>query len=88
MIVFSNDMAILERFERIRDSSYNGTSHFQVFPTLVELAGYSAGWVRDHYGPSLSEIPDTAPEFFVGDLHGRGSVRRRVPIMPEVPQSE
>ncbi len=88
MIVFSNDMAILERFERIRDSSYNGTSHFQVFPTLVELAGYSAGWVRDHYGPSLSEIPDTAPEFFVGDLHGRGSVRRWVPIMPEVPQSE
>ena len=82
MIVFSSEMAILDRFETIRASSQNRTNHFQVFPTLIELAGYSEGWVKYYYGPSLFDRPDSAPEFFVGDLHGRGSVRRWVSILP------
>jgi len=88
MIVFSSDMAILERFEAIRASSHNKTNHFQIFPTLLELAGYSDRWVKGYYGPSLADLPDTAPEFFVGDLHGRGAVRRWVSILPAAPRSK
>ena len=82
MIVFSNKEAILDRFEAIRQASYNRTSHFQVFPTLLRLAGYGESWVRSHYGASLGERPESSPQFFVGDLHGRGSVREWVSILP------
>lgn len=82
MIVFSNDTAILKRFEAVQQGSYNRTSHFQVFPTLISLAGYRESWVESHYGTSLSERPDSSPQFFVGDLHGRGSVSDWVSILP------
>jgi glucan phosphoethanolaminetransferase (alkaline phosphatase superfamily) len=80
MMVFSNDAAILERFKATQATSYDKTSHFQIFPTLIRLAGYKDAWVRSHYGASLSEPPGTLPEFFTGDLHGRGSVRQWVSI--------
>ena len=76
MIVFSNNAAILERYKAVQLTSYDKTSHFQIFPTLLRLAGYKDSWVRNHYGVSLSELPATLPEFFVGDIHGRGSVRQ------------
>lgn len=82
MMVFSNDAAILERFKTVQAASYDKTSHFQIFPTLLELAGYQEPWVRSRYGASLIEPPDTSPEFFVGDLHGRGSVREWLSIFP------
>ncbi|MEJ2451961.1 MAG: sulfatase-like hydrolase/transferase, partial [Gammaproteobacteria bacterium] len=82
MMVFSNDSAILERFKAARATSFNKTSHFQVFPTLLRLAGYKEPWVRSHYGASLRESPGSLPEFFVGDLHGRGSVRHWDSIYP------
>ena len=82
MIVFSNDAAVLERFHAVRRASDNKTSHFQVFPTLLGLAGYRESWVGDHYGASLGMRPEASPQFFVGDLHGRGSVRKWVSIFP------
>ena len=82
MVVFSNDAVILERFKAVQVTSYNMTSHYQIFPTLISLAGYKGSWVNSHYGTSLSEPPGTLPEFFVGDVHGRGSVRQWVPIFP------
>ena len=88
MTVFSNDTAILERFKAVQVTSYDKTSHFQIFPTLIRLAGYKGSWVRSHYGASLSELPSTLPEFFVGDLHGRGSVRQWVLIFPTEIESD
>lgn len=83
MMVFTNDASILERFKVVQMASYDKTSHFQIFPTLIRLAGYNKSWVRGHYGASLSELPATTPEFFVGDLHGRGSVRQWISIFPK-----
>jgi glucan phosphoethanolaminetransferase (alkaline phosphatase superfamily) len=88
MMVFSNDAAILETLKAAQVTSYNKTSHFQIFPTLLKLAGYKDAWVRSRYGASLSEPPGTLPEFFVGDLHGRGSVRQWVSISPSETESE
>jgi glucan phosphoethanolaminetransferase (alkaline phosphatase superfamily) len=76
MMVFSSDAAVLNSYRAAQETGYNKTSHFQIFPTLLGLAGYQESWVMRHYGPSLSEPPSTSPEFFVGDLHGRGSVRQ------------
>jgi glucan phosphoethanolaminetransferase (alkaline phosphatase superfamily) len=88
MIVLSNDETILERFETIQQASYNSTSHFQVFPTLLRLTGYPEEWVKRHYGTSLSELPDFQPRFFVGDLHGRGSIRQWDSIFPTETESD
>lgn len=88
MMVFSNDAAILERFKAVQAASYDKVSHFQIFPTLLRLAGYKEPWVRIHYGSSLSEPPTTSPEFFVGDLHGRGSVRQWVSIFSTDSESD
>lgn len=82
MMVFSNDPAILKQFKAVEATAYDKTSHFQIFPTIIRLAGYKPSWVRSHYGASLVEPPSTVPEFFAGDLHGRGSVRRWFSIFP------
>jgi glucan phosphoethanolaminetransferase (alkaline phosphatase superfamily) len=83
MMVFSNDDALLEKFKTVQSAGYDKTSHFQIFPTLLWLVGYNESWVRSHYGASLTEPPTTRPEFFVGDLHGRGSIRKWVSVFPE-----
>jgi glucan phosphoethanolaminetransferase (alkaline phosphatase superfamily) len=82
MIAFSNYAVILERLKAVQVTSHNKTSHFQIFPTLIRLAGYKDSWVRSHYGASLTEHPGTSPEFFVGDVHGRGSIRQWISIFP------
>jgi len=88
MVVFSNAPGILEKFKSVQKTSYNETSHFQIIPTLLRLAGYNDSWVRGHYGASLSEPPGTRPEFFTGDLHGRGSIRQWNPIFPSETKSD
>jgi lipid A ethanolaminephosphotransferase len=45
--------------------AYNRASHFEIFPTLLELMGYSRIWVEKNYGPSLLRVPvDQQPRFF------------------------
>jgi glucan phosphoethanolaminetransferase (alkaline phosphatase superfamily) len=80
MVAFTNAQKILEQYRSAQAGSYNRTSHFQIFPSLIALAGYDGSWVRSHYGVSLSEHPADRPEFFAGDIHGRGSVRQWVPV--------
>ncbi len=82
MMVFSNDESVMEGFMAAQTAGYDTTSHFQIFPTILELAGYNASWVSSHYGASLSEPVATSPEFFVGDIHGRGSIRQWISIAP------
>ena len=87
MMVFSNDAEILKKFEAVQATNHDRTSHFQIFSTLLGLAGYEESWVNSHYEASLSEPPGTLPEFFVGDAHGRGSVGKWVPIFPTETES-
>ncbi|MEJ2693243.1 MAG: sulfatase-like hydrolase/transferase [Candidatus Thiodiazotropha sp.] len=87
MMVFSNDTAVLEGFKAAQSAGHDQTSHFQIFPTLLGLAGYEASWIGDQYGSSLTQPVSSLPEFFVGDLHGRGSIRQWVSISPTESQS-
>ncbi|WP_136807254.1 sulfatase-like hydrolase/transferase [Desulfosediminicola flagellatus] len=88
MIIFSNEESILEEFKVVQVTSYNKTNHFQIFSSILGFAGYNESWGRTHYGASLNDSPGTLPEFFVGDLHGRGSVRRWVSIYPTEAESD
>lgn len=63
MMVFSNGVGPLERLKAAQVASYDQTSHFQVFPTLLLFAGYNESWVESHYGAPLSKPSGTAPEF-------------------------
>jgi glucan phosphoethanolaminetransferase (alkaline phosphatase superfamily) len=46
--------------------AYNSASHFEVFPTLLELMGYSRAWVETKYGPSLLNFSvSEQPSFFI-----------------------
>ncbi|MGD8914326.1 MAG: sulfatase-like hydrolase/transferase [Candidatus Thiodiazotropha sp.] len=83
MMIFSNDRVVLKSLIAAQKTNFNKTSHFQVFPSLIRLAGYKDLWVRSHYGASLNEAHSSSPDFFVGDIHGRGSVRQWVSIFPE-----
>ena len=49
MMVFSNDAGILERFKAVQVTGYDKTNHFQVFPTLIRLAGYEDSRIRSLY---------------------------------------
>ncbi|XOF33988.1 MAG: sulfatase-like hydrolase/transferase [Candidatus Electrothrix sp. YB6] len=88
MMIFSNNEVVLKKFKAAHETNYNKTSHFQIFPTIIRLAGYKGSWVRNHYGASLIEPPGTMPEFFVGDLYGRGSVRQWVSIYPSEAEND
>jgi|GEM_PF-1295963 len=82
MMVFSNGATLLERLKEAQATSYDRTSHFQVFPTLLIFGGYNESWVESQYGVPLGKPSGTLPEFFVGDVFGRGSVRRWFSIFP------
>ncbi|MBC3540395.1 sulfatase-like hydrolase/transferase [Rufibacter sediminis] len=51
-----------------------GYSHDHIFPTLLQLQGYSPAWVRQHYGASLLDSlgPSSQRYFLAGDIFGRG----------------
>ena len=80
MIVFSDHEDFLKPFQDIKQEVYNRTSHFQMFPTMLIAMGFERDWVYRRYGPSLLHLPHQSPQFFIGDIHGRGSEGRWVSI--------
>ena len=56
--------------------SFNRSTHFDIFPTLLIAMGYDRGAVTDRYGPSLLEPIASRPRQFVtGDVIGRDARR-------------
>jgi hypothetical protein len=55
------------QFRAAAERAFDRASHFEVFPTLLELMGYSRDWVERVYGPSLLDVPrDRTREFLLG----------------------
>lgn len=60
---------LLANFKAAASRSFNNASHFEIFPTLLELEGYSSSWVETMYGPGLLSVPsDRKRAFLVGDF--------------------
>jgi glucan phosphoethanolaminetransferase (alkaline phosphatase superfamily) len=55
--------------------SFNRVSHFHIFPTILELMGYSQSWIESQYGPSLLQVPsDGRRAFLVGNIESKSAV--------------
>lgn len=57
--------------------SFSKYSHAAIFPTLLQLQGYSKEEVKERYGPSLLEPALPEERFFLsGDFFGQGPAHR------------
>jgi len=65
--------------------SFNGATHFDIFPTLLVAMGYEASAVTARYGPTLLDIPAARRRQFVtGDVIGRDARRWFDATAPQV----
>ena len=55
---------------RLRTSAaraFGQATHFEIVPTLLLAMGYQERWVKEHYGPSLFDVPlDRPRQFLIG----------------------
>ena len=47
--------------------AFGQATHFEIVPTLLQAMGYQERWVKEHYGPSLFDVPvDRRRQFLIG----------------------
>lgn len=71
MLVWTDSPLLHARFQQAARLNWNASSHFQVFPTLLQLFGYDSQDVKDTYWYSLFEKPPGLPGFASGSILGR-----------------
>jgi glucan phosphoethanolaminetransferase (alkaline phosphatase superfamily) len=70
-----------ERLQAGAKAGFGRTTHFNVYPTLLLAMGYEEEWVTRRFGPSLLNVPRTAPRrFLTGDLFNATGEARWVPV--------
>ena len=57
LFVVTRHFELLRTYQSEAQRSYNRASHFQVFPSLLELMGYPSSWINKNYGPTLLQVP-------------------------------
>ncbi len=77
MMFISADPGLKAMFEAGAKLNYGRTTHFALFPTLLELFGYPRRLLGRDYGPSLLERIGQAPKFTSGDIFGTFSKQVR-----------
>jgi hypothetical protein len=61
-------------FQSAATRASNRASHFEIFPTLLQLMGYSKAWVENVYGRSLLDVPiEQRRGFLLGTFNQQGS---------------
>lgn len=70
MLFLSGIDTLRRRFARGAEININKTSHFAIFPTLIELFGYDREILGRNYGASLLGKINAPQEFVSGDLFG------------------
>jgi glucan phosphoethanolaminetransferase (alkaline phosphatase superfamily) len=72
LFVATGSPSLRARFKTAAKRAYNSATHFEIFPTLLEVLGYSKAWIQTKYGPSLLDVPlDRQPSFVLGGFTGR-----------------
>jgi hypothetical protein len=75
LFVITGSRQLAPRFEAEARRAFNRADHFEIFPTLLELMGYSSDWVEEHYGPGLLDVPtDRRRGFLVGSVNNPRAV--------------
>ncbi len=70
MFAMTGNEALRARFAANRSENVNRTSHFAIFPTVIELFGYAPGALGAAYGGSLFDRVETPTRFTSGDIFG------------------
>lgn len=71
LLVWTGDDELHHSFEQAAMLNYGRASHFEIFPTLLELFGYDPLAVRTRYHQDLFEKIDTPMGFTSGPVIGR-----------------
>lgn len=71
LLVWTGNAALHERFQQSATMNVGAASHFEVFPTVLELFGYDPDSVRSRYHQSLFERIDTPMGFISGPVTNR-----------------
>jgi glucan phosphoethanolaminetransferase (alkaline phosphatase superfamily) len=75
IMLFPMDAATADAFKPFSQtigSNYDKASHYQLFPTLLQIMGYAPGDISKYYGPTLFDRLGGKREFISGTLYGRG----------------
>ena len=64
MLAVSGDPALLERFREAAEWNRDRVTHFEIFPTLLELFGFDPSQVSAAYGPGLVDRLEQRPRSF------------------------
>jgi glucan phosphoethanolaminetransferase (alkaline phosphatase superfamily) len=74
LFVLAGSPELRSRFQAAATRSFSRASHFEVFPTLLELMGYSQRWVEKAYGGSLLNVPiERRRGFLLGTFNRPGA---------------
>jgi len=65
LVVATGNRRLAAEFAQTAGRRFNRSSHFEIFPTLLDLMGYDQQFVRSHYGPALVGALPVAPRKFL-----------------------
>ena len=83
MLLISGDRALRPRLQAAADTNRDRTTHFQVFPTLLELFGYRHSDVAVHYPEGLlAPVREQPLSFSFGPIVGSSKRKIRWHTMP------
>ncbi len=68
LVVFTDEPRLRTQFHAAAELNHNQASHFNIFPTLLQLLGFETAAVRRTYGPGLRETIDDELAFTTGGM--------------------
>lgn len=68
LLVATENQKLREVFKKAAANSFNQMSHFQIFPTLLDLMGYEKKWIAATFGSDLLSAPPETRRFISGDI--------------------
>jgi glucan phosphoethanolaminetransferase (alkaline phosphatase superfamily) len=71
LLAWTGDDALRRRFERAASANFGAASHFEIYPTVLELFGYDPAIVRERYHQSLFEHIEQPLGYVSGPITGR-----------------
>ena len=96
LMLITEKPTLLSRFKKAAEANYNITDHFSIYPTLLELFGYSKE-SQNYYGLGLLEqLTANKSAFNTGDILGiistdtmwrEVNMKERIEFAPNVPKS-
>jgi len=71
LLVWTGNEQIAQKFGLAAEQNHNAASHFEIFPTILQLFGYDPYIVKQRYHQNLFEKIDTPLGFTSGPVMGR-----------------